>query len=155
MSLITLRTSRFLLTIMTLLALPGCKTTDIRGQSVDEAIISQLVIGQQSKDQVTELLGTPTITPSYSPTWYYVQRTVSHRAWLSPKIVQQKILRIKFDDLGILQEALILNDSHLDEIKVIEKYTKTYGTQLNTFQKFTKNIGRFSKPQDTKARGQK
>ena len=145
-----------LLTLLTLLLLPGCKTIDIRGQYVDDNAISQLENKQLTKTEVVNLIGTPTVEPDYSPdTWYYIQRSLSRRAWFDPKVIEQRILRIKFNKNDVIEEVLLLNDSHKDEINVISEYTKTYGTELNGIQKFVRNIGRFNKTTDGKTKKKK
>lgn len=149
-------TIQALLTLFTLLILSSCKTIDIRGQYVDDNSISQLENKQLTKAEVLNLIGTPTIEPDYSPdTWYYIQRSLARRAWFDPKVVEQRILKIKFNKNDIIEEVVILNDSHKDEINVLSEYTKTYGTELNGMQKFVRNIGRFNKTTDGKTKKKK
>ncbi|MGI4776287.1 MAG: outer membrane protein assembly factor BamE, partial [Janthinobacterium lividum] len=71
---------------LALLTLFGCQTIDTRGQYVDDASITQLENKNLTKEQVIELIGTPTIIPDYNPdTWYYIQRLLARKAWLTPK----------------------------------------------------------------------
>ncbi|MDR0296549.1 MAG: outer membrane protein assembly factor BamE [Rickettsia sp.] len=134
-----------------LLTLCSCQTIESRGQYVDDNLLATLEEKRLSKSEVEDLIGTPTIIPNYTPnTWYYVQRSLAKRAWLEPKVIEQKIVRIAFNKKDIIEEVLVLNDSHKDDINMIREYTKTYGTELNGLQKFVKNIGRFNKTTEGK-----
>lgn len=141
------------LTSFLLLTLSGCKTIDVRGQNVDEDAIRQLENKKMTKSEVENLIGTPTIVPEYTPnTWYYVQRSLSRRAWLEPKVVEQKIVEVRFDSNDVVENVVVLNDSQKDGIQVTNEYTKTYGTEANGIQKFVRNIGRFNRTTDGKKR---
>jgi len=146
----------FFLTITALFALSSCRTLDIRGQYVDDEALKQLENKKLTKFEVENLIGTPTIIPDYSEdSWYYIQRTLDRRAWLDPKVVEQRIVKVKFDKRGIIEEVTLLDDLHKDGINIISEYTKAYGTELNPMQKFVKNIGRFNKTTDGKKKQRK
>lgn len=139
--------------LLLLLLLTSCQTIDVRGQYVDDAALHKLQNAKMNKAEVVELIGTPTIVPEYSEnTWYYAQRSLARRAWFEPKVVEQRIVKIIFDEKDVVEEVALLNDSQNEEIKVISEYTKTYGTDLNGLQKFVRNIGRFNKTTDGKGR---
>lgn len=131
--------------ILIFLLLSGCQTIETRGQFIDNTLLSRLETQKLNKSEVTELIGSPTIIPDYSPnSWYYIERTMSKRAWFNPKVEQQRIVRVTFDTRNLVQEVIVINDSHKEDIEVIREYTKTYGTELNGLQKFVKNFGRFN-----------
>ena len=129
-----------------LFLLCSCQTIESRGQFIDNNLLSTLETRKLNKAGVEDLIGTPTIVPDYTPnTWYYVQRSLSKRAWFKPKVIEQRIVKITFNQNDLIEEVQLLNDSHNDDIHIISEYTKTYGTELNGLQKFVKNIGRFNK----------
>lgn len=135
--------------------LSGCQTLDIRGQYIDDTTLKQVENTRISKLEVENVLGTPTITPDYSPgTWYYVQRIVTKKAWFNPKVVEQRVVKVTFDKNDFLKEVVVLANSHKD-IHIIGEYTKARGTELNPIQKFAKNIGRFNKTTDGKKKRKK
>ena len=137
--------------LLMLLFISGCQTLDIRGQYVDNNAISRLETKTLTKMEVEELLGTPTIIPDYTPdTWYYVHRFMGKRAWFAPKVIEQRIVRIKFTKSDIVEEVEVLNDSHIEDIEIVSEYTKSYGTDQNSMQMIIKNIGRFNKTTDGK-----
>jgi outer membrane protein assembly factor BamE (lipoprotein component of BamABCDE complex) len=109
-----------------------------------------------SQAEIIDLIGTPTYVPEYSEnTWYYVQRSLTRRAWFEPKVVEQRIVKITFNKEGIATGAELLTDSQNENITVQSNYTKAYGTEQNGIQKFVGNIGRFNSTTDGKKKKQK
>lgn len=132
--------------VILLLILSGCKVIEIRGQYVDDDALNRLDDKKMNKAEVVDLIGTPTIIPDYSSNvWCYMQRSLSRRAWFEPKIVEQRIVKVVFNNKNLVDEVVLLQNSQDEAIKVSSLYTKTYGTELNAMQKFIKNIGRFNK----------
>ncbi|MCC8462746.1 MAG: outer membrane protein assembly factor BamE [Rickettsia endosymbiont of Ecitomorpha arachnoides] len=139
----------YIFSILAFFSLSGCKTIENRGQSIDDSALVKLESKKLNKTEVVELIGTPTMVPEYSQnTWYYVERVMSQRAWLNPKIEKQKIVKITFDANNFMQEVVVIDDSHRQDIETVREYTRTYGTELNGLQKFVKNLGRFNKTTD-------
>ena len=145
-----------LLPLIILLTLTGCQSVEMRGQFVSDQAISEINSEKPDKQEVANLLGTPTFVPDYTAnTWYYVQRSMTSRAWFNPKVVQQRIVKVSFDSNGKLLEAVLLEGSHNEQISSLGDYTKTHGTEKSGIQKFVKNIGRFNKTTDGANRGKK
>ncbi|WP_341764195.1 outer membrane protein assembly factor BamE [Candidatus Tisiphia endosymbiont of Beris chalybata] len=147
---------RILSTMFILLTLSNCQVIESRGQYVDDSLLPMLENKKLSKNEVEDLIGTATIIPSYSPnTWYYVHRSLSKRAWLEPKVLEQRIIKVSFNKNDTIDEALVLNNSYKNDINIVKEYTKTYGTELNSVQKFVRNIGRFNQTTESKKKKRK
>ncbi len=139
-----------------LLCLQGCASIDVRGQFVSDSAIEEINNKKLNQDQIVSLIGTPTYIPEYSPdNWYYIQRSLSRRAWFEPKVIEQRIVKISFTKHGKLSDAILLSDIHDENIIIDKNYTKTKGTEQNGIQKFVKNIGRFNKTTDGKKKRKK
>jgi outer membrane protein assembly factor BamE (lipoprotein component of BamABCDE complex) len=133
--------SSFLLLILT-----GCQSVDVRGQFVSDSAIAEINATKPNQEQLVNMVGTPTYVPDYSEnTWYYIQRSLTRRAWLEPKVVQQRIVKIDFSKDKKVLEAVLLKNSQDEFVKANSSYTKTQGTEQSGVQKFVKNIGRFNK----------
>jgi len=134
-----------LFTIMILFTLTGCQTVDMRGQFVSDKAINEINAKKPGKHEVIDMIGTPTYVPDYTKnTWYYIQRSLSKRAWFDPKVVKQRIVKITFNSSSKVLEAVLLEDLQNENITSLGNYTKTHGTEQSGIQKFVKNIGRFN-----------
>ena len=143
----------FLVMFMTL---SGCQSVDVRGQFVSDSAIEEINTKKLKQDEIIDLVGTPTYVPEYSHnTWYYIQRSLTKRAWFDPKVIEQRIVKITFDAHAKAIEATLLSVIHDEKLTIENKYTKTHGTEQNNIQKFVKNIGRFNKTTDGKKKRQK
>lgn len=135
-----------LLILIAAILVTGCKTIDSRGQYVDDEQILKLESKNLTKEEVVDLIGSPSMTPDYtSNTWYYAHRTMARRAWFKPEVVSQRLIRITFSHDKI-QEVEVFNDSHANDVHVVQEYTKSLGNEQNPLQHFVKNFGRFNKP---------
>ena len=144
----------FLLVIFIFLS--GCQSIDVRGQFVSDNAIEEINSRKLTQDEIIDLIGTPTYIPEYSHnTWYYIQRSLAKRAWFEPKVVEQRIVKISFNDNRKLLGASLLQDIHNENVNIESKYTKAHGTEQGSLQKFVKNIGRFNKTTDGKKKRQK
>lgn len=144
----------FALTIF--IALAGCQSVDVRGQFVSDKALNEINAKKPNKSEVVDLIGTPTYVPDYTEnTWYYVQRSLARRAWFDPKVVNQRVIQITFNNNGRVIEAILEEDTQKVNIKTESSYTKTYGTEKNGIQKFVKNLGRFNKTTDGATRRKK
>ncbi len=136
--------------------LSGCQSIDVRGQFVSDNAIEEINSRKLTQDEIIDLIGTPTYIPEYSHnTWYYIQRSLAKRAWFEPKVVEQRIVKISFNNDRKLLEASLLQDIHNENVNIESKYTKAHGTEQGSLQKFVKNIGRFNKTTDGKKKRQK
>jgi outer membrane protein assembly factor BamE (lipoprotein component of BamABCDE complex) len=144
--------TKIILILIVSFSFTGCQTVDVHGQFIDNKTIEQLETTRLTKEQVIELVGTPTAVPEYSnDTWYYIQRSIAKRAWFSPRVSEQRIVKITFQD-NYVNSIEVLQEDETHEIQVVKEYTKNYGTELNGVQKFIKNIGRFNQTSNSKSK---
>lgn len=136
--------------ILLLLALAGCQTVYSRGQFVSNDQLDHLMNNKMTKEEVVNMLGSPTVVSDYSKdTWYYAQRSSRQRAWMAPKILSQRVVKIEFAD-NITTEIEAFNDKNVQDIVVAHGYTKSPGTEKNAIQSFVKNFGKFNKAKKKK-----
>lgn len=125
--------------------LVSCQTVIHSGTSISDKQLETLKNTKFTKNQVSELLGSPNLTPEYSNNvWYYVYRNLTKRAFFNSQIKQQKIVKLTFagDLLSSVEE---FNDLHNKDIEVISEFTRTKGTEMNPVQEYLRNFGRFNK----------
>ena len=108
-------------------------------------LIERLQPGEQNKNQIAAILGSPTITGTFDQdTWYYVTQTTENKFFFKPEIIDQAILALTFNEAGVL--ASLERKSMLDAIRVEPKteQTPTVGRKLSLLQQLFGNFGRFS-----------
>ncbi|MBN8511491.1 MAG: outer membrane protein assembly factor BamE [Rickettsiales bacterium] len=144
-----------IISVISLLFLYGCKTVDVRGQYVSDEYINEINKEKPTKEKLADMIGSPTYVPDYSPnTWYYIQRSLAKRAWFTPTVQEQRIVKVTFANEKVIS-AELLNNTQNEYLQAQSAFTKTKGTDQSGIQKFVKNIGRFNKTTDGKGRKKK
>jgi outer membrane protein assembly factor BamE (lipoprotein component of BamABCDE complex) len=131
---------------LALLTLSAC-TPEVsnHGYRFDEAALAQLEPGRTTRDGALELLGSPSAVSTFdSKVWYYVSQRTEHASFYQDEVVEQKVIEITFDDRDVVQtiDRRSLDDAR--EIAFVDRETPTSGNELNLFQQFVGNIGRFN-----------
>jgi outer membrane protein assembly factor BamE (lipoprotein component of BamABCDE complex) len=128
-------------------ALAACSPRiDQRGNLLDADAVLAVQPGIQTKDQVAQLLGTPsTIATFDDKTWYYVSKRTETTAFFEPDITDQQVLVVRFDDADVVEGVQLLGMNDAYEIEPVGRTTPTYGQRLTLLQQLFGNIGRFTK----------
>lgn len=124
----------------------GCQPrTTTHGFMPRTDLIERLQPGEQNKNQVVSILGSPTIMATFNQDiWYYVTQTTENRSFFKPEIIDQSILALTFNQAGVL--VSLETKSMLDAVRIepsTEK-TPTVGRKLSVLQQLFGNFGRFS-----------
>jgi len=128
-------------------ALTACSPRiDQRGNLLDPDAVLAVQPGIQTKDQVAQLLGTPSTVATFDDkTWYYVSKRTETTAFFAPDITDQQVLVVKFDDSNVVDKVQIYGMDDAYEIEPVDRTTPTYGQKLTLLQQLFGNIGRFTK----------
>ncbi|MBT05540.1 MAG: hypothetical protein CMM32_01270 [Rhodospirillaceae bacterium] len=108
-------------------------------------LIERLQLGEQSKNEIAVLLGSPTIIGTFDQDiWYYVTQTTENKFFFKPEIIDQEILALTFNEAGVL--VSLEEKSMLDAIRIEPnaQQTPTVGRKLSLLQQLFGNFGRFS-----------
>jgi outer membrane protein assembly factor BamE (lipoprotein component of BamABCDE complex) len=118
-----------------LLALAGCNPTQVM---VHGAVVTQdqvdLIPAGSSRDQVLLALGSPSTTGSFesSETYYYIsQKRQKTFAYQKPKVVDQRVLAVYFDETGIVSRVADYGIKDGKVFDFISRTTPTGGKDLN------------------------
>jgi len=124
----------------------GCETRiDVLGFVPDEASLARLQIGVQQREDVRDLLGTPsTVTPFGDETWLYISRRTSSRVFFEPTIIEQQVVAIVFDERGVVSDirTLALSDGRI--VNHVARATPAPGKELSFLEQLVGNVGRFN-----------
>ena len=113
--------------LFTLLLSTCAKEENAYGWEDLEQHRKEIIVGKTSRDDVMKLLGTPTAADtSLIKEWYYVQLIEEGFSIAKPKVKVHKMLRIIFNDKGIVKSATI-EDVKESGQKISKEKTKTVG----------------------------
>ena len=129
------------------LALSACESRlDTRGNLLDPELVVEITPGEQTRDEVAAILGSPSsITPFGSDTWYYISQRTETFAFLAPKVTERKILVVKFDKDGKVAKVNTVGLEAGQVINPIQRKTMTHGNKMTVIEQMVGNLGRFKK----------
>jgi outer membrane protein assembly factor BamE (lipoprotein component of BamABCDE complex) len=125
--------------------LAGCASVGVKahkGAVVDPQLASAIQPGVDNKASVEKTLGRPSFTGEFTPNdWYYVSRDTNQFAFRNPRVKQQTVYRVRFDQAG---NVLAVDKSGKDMIAAVEpahRKTPTLGRKRSFFDELFGNIG--------------
>ena len=122
----------------------GCQTvTDYRGFIPAEETLEQVRIGMP-RNQVEELLGTPSSQSNFSGTrYYYISSVFETTAFYNPEEVDRKVYAVAFDETDSVNHIAYYGMKDGKIFDFISRTTPTRGKELNILAELFGNIGRF------------
>jgi len=128
------------------LAAAACSpTVENRGYVPDVEALDRVKPGGQTRNDVAELLGTPSsVTPFSDDTWIYIQRKTSTVAFFEPRVLEQNVVVVDFDDSGLVRDVrrYTLEDGKL--IDPVTRKTPAPGKELSFLEQLVGNVGKFN-----------
>lgn len=121
----------------------GCAgIRDHRGAVLDEQLVSAVQVGVDNKASVEKTLGRPTFASQYTPNdWYYVSRDTSTVAFRSPRVREQTVLHVSFDQAGNVTAVRRTGKELIASINPVNARTPTLGRKKSFFEEIFGNIG--------------
>ena len=130
------------------LALSACGgMREHRGFVIDQTLADGIQVGIDNKDSVTKTLGRPTFTGQFDPNeWYYVSRNTAQLAFRDPKVTDQTVLRVQFDQAGNVSSVQKTGKELIASVDPSGDKTPTLGRKRSFFEELFGNIGTISQP---------
>ena len=150
-------TSALLALCVGLVMLAGCSIpTTQRGNLPKPDALSQIKPGVTDRQTVQRLLGTPSSTAAFDDkTWYYISHESEQVAFLDPKLLDQQVVAIRFDDSGVVI-AVDRKDLHdANAVTPNPNATPAPGREFSFIEQLIGNFGKFGNGQDDKSQGGK
>ncbi len=134
---------------LAILATAACTARiDTRGNLPDADLIADLEVGHITKNQVLDLIGSPSSTAPFSgESWYYISERTETLAFFEPEVKERKVLVLRFDAGGVLKEMTALDLTDGRDIQLVERTTPTAGNEITILQQIFGNIGKFNTPE--------
>lgn len=130
------------------LALSACAgSRDHKGFVLDPTLTDAIQVGVDNKESVTKTIGRPTFTGQFDPNeWYYVSRNTATLAFRDPKVTEQTVLRIRFDQAGNVASVEKTGRETIAKVEPSGDKTPTLGRKRSFFEELFGNIGTISQP---------
>ena len=127
---------------LVLLAVTACNPmVESRGNALDTDRVGQIEPGKFNRAQVASLLGTPSsVAPFDHNTWYYIGRRTEQLAFFQPETVDQKVIMVKFDDDGVVEEIRKFDGDEAREVDLVSRKTPTRGDELSLLGQLYKTL---------------
>lgn len=121
----------------------GCSSIPGRnGFIADEVLIQSVQPGIDNRASVERTLGRPTFVSQFGePVWYYVASTTGQKPFTTPKIEDQTVLAIRFDDAGNVLSAERSGMERVARISPDGAKTPTLGRERGFLEDLFGNIG--------------
>jgi len=132
---------------MVLMMVAACAPTETtRGNFLFVEDVQTIKPMETSKNDVLNLLGTPTSTAVFDDkTWYYVGLKTEKESFFDEKVVERQIYKLTFTDDNLVQSVSRVDDEALD-VPLASRVTPTSGNEVTFLQQMLGNLGRFNPP---------
>lgn len=131
--------------------LAGCAgIRDHRGAVLDDELVASVQVGVDNKQSVQQTLGRPTFAGTFSENdWYYVSRDTSTFAFRNPRVTDQTVVHIRFDQAGNVVAVEKTGRELVASINPSNDKTPTVGRERSLFDDIFGNIGAVGSPMPT------
>ncbi|QHC35906.1 outer membrane protein assembly factor BamE [Komagataeibacter xylinus] len=131
------------------IALSGCSifkpSTMQRGSLVEADDYNKLKIGETSRSDVMDALGSPTGHATFDDnTWLYVSMKQVLAPISFPQVQKQEVVVLTFDQDGVLRNLRTLHKDDARYVTMMPGKTPTPGTKINIMQQILGNVGRYN-----------
>ncbi|HEU5481605.1 MAG TPA: outer membrane protein assembly factor BamE [Sphingomicrobium sp.] len=128
--------------------LAGCiGTREHRGHVLDAELVTAVQVGTDNKESVERLLGRPTFTSEFDANdWYYVSRDTKSVAFVNPRLLDQTVLHITFDQAGNVAAVETRGRELVARVNPSNDKTPTVGRKRTLFEDLFGNIGTVNSP---------
>ena len=118
-----------------------------KGAILDMQLASAIQPGVDNKDSVAKTLGQPTFAGQFtSNDWYYLSRDTSTFAFRNPRVTDQTLLHIRFDNAGNVAAVERTGKNMIASIDPVKRTTPTLGRKHSILDEIFSNIGTVGAP---------
>lgn len=126
--------------------LAACEpVTRSHGYTPDDALLADVTVGQDTRDTVAQKIGRPITTSTFDDEgWYYVSSTIEQYLYNAPRVVDRRIVAVRFDDNDVVADV---NTYGVEDGRIIDlatQTTPTHGRELTILQQVLGNLGRIT-----------
>ncbi len=129
--------------LMTGIGLSACgPTVTVHGHMPNPDALPEIKVGATNRDQVRELLGSPTSVATFDDKrWYYISRKTQTGMFDEVELLDQEVVVIDFDDGGFVKAVNIRNGTEeTQNVAMVSRITPTKGRELGFFEQILGNF---------------
>jgi len=128
--------------LLLIIALSSCtKINELHGIDNLKNKANNLVINQSNSNDVLNVIGPPQHKDVVNKNiWFYNEVRHTQTKLGSKEILENNILKIEFDDLGILKELTFLDKNDLNKVTFDKNVTQSLGKSQNFLSSFLASI---------------
>lgn len=128
--------------------LAGCATVRAhKGTVIDQQLVASIQPGVDNKASVEKLLGRPSFAGEFTANdWYYISRDTAQLAFRNPRVKQQTVLHVSFDQAGNVVSIRRTGKELVAGIDPASRKTPTLGRKRSFFDELFGNIGTVGAP---------
>lgn len=109
-----------------------------------EEDLAQITVGVDTRDTVSDVIGTPSSGGVLDQSgYYYVRSRVKHFAWQKPEIIDRQVVAISFSPSGIVENIGRYELQDGTVVPLTRRVTRN-GQDLGFIRRLLSNIGGFS-----------
>ncbi len=124
---------------------------NVHGQTPDPDDLELVEVGQSTRRDVEQRLGTASTSSVFSDNvWYYYSETTETVAFFEPEVKERKIIAIVFAPDGRVDNIATYTEEDGKPVELVSRVTPTAGNELTFLQQLLGNIGRSSTPDSGK-----
>ncbi|HXC89066.1 MAG TPA: outer membrane protein assembly factor BamE [Stellaceae bacterium] len=143
---LTTRRSSLIVAISASAALSACATTvEQRGNLPPPEKVAQIHPGKTTKDDVVKILGTPSSVGVFNDkNWYYISSRTGQFSFFDPKVLDQQVFVVDFNDDGIVKAVDHKTLVDGKEVVPVARATPAPGRELSFLEQLVGNLGKFN-----------
>lgn len=112
----------------------------------DPEDLAKVVPGVTSRDEVWDLLGSPTSRATEDDSrWYYVTRVTESLAFYDPDFLGASVIVVDFNEAGTVEYLDVRILPETEEFAFIDRETPTQGKDLGLLEQLFGNLGKFDR----------
>jgi len=151
----TLKATLAATAVMAVALLSGCaKDIEARGNLPTPEALAKLAPGEQTRQDVQTILGTPATTALFDEeNWYYISAHTTQYAFYPNHELDRTVYVVSFDPRGILSGIRKLNLEDGQPITAVARSTPTKGREVSLIEQLLGNIGNIGRLPGTQSGG--
>jgi outer membrane protein assembly factor BamE (lipoprotein component of BamABCDE complex) len=101
------------------------------GNVIEPQLLAQIKPGTTSKDDVQNLIGSPSSIAAFdSNIWFYISKRSERWAFLDPMVMEEEVVQINFDDKGVVKAMRKYGEDDTKNVAMVDQTTPSRGKSI-------------------------